>query len=374
MRTLVNSTATRLLAVLMLACAVSACTTPNVYYNSTKSHHTPTGFRNNDIGTIDKTFSELMRWQFERRQQDLPKPPAQPTPVQTPNFRAIQGYTASQAPAITWIGHATMLVQSGGLNVLTDPIFSDRASPVSFVGPRRAQPPGLLLDSLPPIDVVLISHNHYDHLDQASVRALARRSQDAGKSTRFLVPLGLKAWFAELGIVNVVELDWWDSHVVGGVTFNLTPVQHWSARSFGDRSQTLWGGFAVLSPDLHWYFSGDTGYSSDFAATRARYASSQAAGAGGGFDLALIPLGAYEPRWFLKEQHINPPEAVQIHLDLGAKRSVGLHWGTFAISDESLDQPPQDLALAARAKGLKDGEFTVMAIGETRFLPARSKP
>lgn len=262
-----------------------------------------------------------------------------------------------------------MLVQAGRLNVLTDPMFSERASAVQFIGPKRAQPPGMALKDLPPIDVVLISHNHYDHLDKQSVLDLAARSAQAGQTpTLFLVPLGVKAWFTDLGIGNVVELDWWEQHVHQGVAFNFTPVQHWSARGLGDRSQTLWGGYAVFAPDFHWYFSGDTGYSKDFADTRERFSARNA----GGFDLALIAVGAYEPRWFMKEQHVNPAEAVQIHKDLGAKRSVGVHWGTFSLTDESLDQPPKDLAQARQAQGLRDDEFFLMKIGETRPLPPRT--
>ena len=351
----------------------------NPYYDPTKAHHTAEGFRNNYIATVSKKFSELVRWQMERRRDDLPKPPSQPVPVQAADLAAVKSYNSPadgkpRPPAITWIGHASMLVQAGGLNVLTDPVFSERASPVQFLGPRRAQAPGIALADLPLIDVVLISHNHYDHLDKGSVIDISKRARAAGKPTLFLVPLGIKAWFADLGITNVTEMDWWDSKNYKGVEFNFTPVQHWSARSFGDRSQTLWGGYAVFAPDFHWYFSGDTGYSKDFADTRARFAARQTPEKGGGFDLALIAVGAYQPRWFLAEQHVNPEEAVQIHKDLGAKRSVGVHWGTFELTDESLDQPPKDLTLAVQSKGLKDADFTVMAVGETRPLPARPLP
>jgi N-acyl-phosphatidylethanolamine-hydrolysing phospholipase D len=242
------------------------------------------------------------------------------------------------------------------------------------MGPSRAQPPGIALAELPPIDVVLLSHNHYDHLDAGSVQAIAAQSAAAGRPTLFLVPLGLKSWFASRGITQVVEMDWWDSHVHRGVEFHFTPVQHWSARGPGDRSQTLWGGYAVFAPDLHWYFSGDTGYSRDFLDTRARFAGRHTAALGGGFDLALIAVGAYEPRWFMSAQHVNPAEAVQIHQDLGARRSVGVHWGTFELTDEPLDQPPKDLATARSAKGLKDEDFSVMAVGETRALPRRALP
>jgi N-acyl-phosphatidylethanolamine-hydrolysing phospholipase D len=219
--------------------------------------------------------------------------------------------------------------------------------------------------------MVLISHNHYDHLDKHSVLALFNRAQGA---TLFIVPLGVKALFDDLGIRNVKELDWWDSVTVKGVEFHFTPVQHWSARGLGDRSQTLWGGWAVFGDQTHWYFSGDTGYSQDFIDTQKRFSDRQTPAKGGGFDLALIAVGAYEPRWFMKEQHVNPAEAVQIHQDLKAKRSVGVHWGTFALTDESMDQPPKDLAVALRERGLAPDVFTVMAIGETRVLPARQVP
>ena len=251
---------------------------------------------------------------------------------------------------------------------------------MQFVGPKRAQPPGLAMAQLPPIDVVLISHNHYDHLDKETVLALSRRTMSAGQATLFIVPLGVKAFFDGLGITNVKEMDWWDSVTVKGVEFHFTPVQHWSARGLGDRSETLWGGWAVFGPATHWYFSGDTGYSQDFQDVVKRFAERQTEAKGGGFDMALIPVGAYEPRWFMKEQHVNPAEALQIHLDLKAKRSVGLHWGTFALTDEPLDQPPKDLADARRARLGQAGQdpttdtFTVMAIGQTRVFPERAAP
>jgi N-acyl-phosphatidylethanolamine-hydrolysing phospholipase D len=274
---------------------------------------------------------------------------------------------------VTWIGHATTLVQAGGLNVLTDPIFSERASPVQIIGPKRAQKPALSVDELPGIDVVLISHNHYDHLDRSSIAALHHASLSKGSNTLFLVPLGHRTWFAEMGIDQVIELDWWQHHTVRGVEFHFTPVQHWSARGVTDRSKALWGGWSVLGIDLHWYFGGDAGYSPDFADTRRHLAALQGPQNGGGFDLALIPIGAYAPRWFMKDQHINPDEAVQTHLDLGAKRSLGIHWGTFELTDESLDQPPKDLAASKARNGLSDESFFLLKIGETRVLAPRQR-
>ncbi|MFO1246361.1 MAG: MBL fold metallo-hydrolase [Ramlibacter sp.] len=339
----------------------------NPYYNPDKPHHTPTGFRNNHIGTVNKPLGDLLRWRYEAIRDGLPKPPGSPTPVVAPDLAAIQANAragAAMVPAVTWIGHATALVQASGLNVLTDPIFSERASPVQIVGPKRAQPPGVPLADLPPIDVVVVSHNHYDHLDRQSVVDLNHRSQGA---TLFLVPLGLKPWLENLGITHVVELDWWERHRHRGVDFYLTPVQHWSARSLGDRSQTLWGGWAAFGPGFSWYHSGDTGYSPDFAETR-RFLDSRHPQ---GLDLALIAVGAYEPRWFMKEQHVNPLEAVRIHQDLGARRSIGVHWGTFELTDEPLDQPPRDLAAARQALGVPDDDFVLLKIGETRRLPQR---
>lgn len=357
----------------LLLLLFTGCATVNDDYNPSKKHHRPDGFQNNYTSATDKSSSEFWRWQRERWLAGLPKPPQKLTDVVAPDLKFVSAnHGKAQEPAITWIGHATMLVQMGGLNILTDPVFSERASPVQFAGPKRYQAPGIALKDLPRIDVVLLSHNHYDHLDRPSVQAL---NQQPGGPPQFIVPLGVKKWMAAEGITRVQQLDWWDHTTVktasGEVEVHFTPVQHWSARGINDRRATLWGGFAVFAPDFHLYFSGDTGYSQDFLDTRARFAERQTPALGGGFDLALIAVGAYEPRWFMKEQHVNPEEAVQIHLDLAAKRSVGVHWGTFSLTDESLDQPPKDLAAARAAKGLPQEAFDVMAIGQTLKLPRR---
>ena len=272
-------------------------------------------------------------------------------------------------PAVTWIGHATALVQASGLNVLTDPIFSKRASPLSFAGPARAYPPGLRLTELPHIDVVVISHNHYDHLDRDSIVAL---SHQKGGSPLFLTPLGLNAWLRNLNISNAVELDWWQHHIHAGVAFHCTPAQHWSGRGVHDRNQTLWCAWAVLGADFHWFFSGDTGYSQDFADTRRHFSNWHSAEQGGGFDMALIAVGACLPRWFMSMQHVDLPEAVQVHLDLGAKRSIGVHWGTFSLSDEPLDQPIHELNAARTSKGVAENEFFIVPIGATNRIPPRN--
>lgn len=383
-----SSSICRRLLQLVLAASLlsllSACAQPL----PASPHHDDDGFHNNYTLTIERPLSDLLRWKWDAWRADLPKPPQQPTPAQTPDLALIKTNGALDAqhmrPAVTWIGHASTLVQASGLNVLTDPIFSDHAFMVQFAGPKRAQPPGIALADLPGIDVVVISHNHYDHLDAGSIEALEKRAP--GK-TLFLVPLGLKGWMQDLGVRQVVELDWWQQVRVrrGGdgrtqvvdagarpltddtVEFNLVPVQHWSARGLFDRRKTLWGGWAVFGPAFHWYFSGDTGYTKDFADTRARFAQRNP----GGFDLSILPLGAYEPRWFMRLQHMNPSEAVQAHLDLGSQRSLGMHWGTFSLTDEPLDQPPLDLAKARQARQLPEDAFFVLKIGETRLLPPR---
>lgn len=335
-------------------------------------------YRNNYIDSVTKSLGDVLRWQLQRIRGRLPPAPAVPTPQAMADLDFIRRNAlagAQMIPAVTWVGHATMLVQASGLNVLTDPIFSKRASPVQFAGPARAHPPGIALKDLPHIDVVAISHNHYDHLDRTSVQSLARQ---AGGPPLYLVPLGLKTWLAPLGITRAVELNWWEGHIHAAadgraVEFLLTPAQHWSGRSLSDRNQTLWGGWAVLGADFHWYFTGDTGYSRDFMDVRGKLAGRQTPAQGGGFDVALIAVGACLPRWFMKDQHVDLQEAVQIHLDLGAKRSVGVHWGTFALADDPLDQPIHDLPAVRAAKAVADEAFFLLPIGGTRQLPRRTE-
>jgi N-acyl-phosphatidylethanolamine-hydrolysing phospholipase D len=332
-------------------------------------HHDGERFRNPQLEAEPKGLPDFIRWRWDAARQALPPPPSRPTPVQAPNLSFIQanaGAGVKMEPAVTWVGHATVLVQLAGFNLLTDPMFSERASPVDFAGPRRQQPPGIELRDLPRIDIVLLSHNHYDHCDVDSLRRLNRQ---VGGPPLFIVPLGLKAWMAGLQISNVIELDWWQSHRTAQLEVIFTPTQHGSGRGLMDRNRTLWGGFAVIAPDLHLFFAGDTGYSKDFAEISRRLADRQK---DGGFDLALLPIGAYEPRWFMAEQHVDPVEALRIHIDLRAKRSMGIHWGTFELSDEALDKPPADLALARRTMGLPEDEFFVLAIGQTRKLPRRN--
>ncbi len=257
------------------------------------------------------------------------------------------------APTVTWIGHATLLVQMDHVTFLTDPIWSDTASPVAFAGPRRFVPPGLALEALPPIDFVVVSHNHYDHLDLATLRALAARNGE----TRFFVPLGNGALLREKGIEHVVELDWGESREHRGVRVTCLPTQHWSKRGLGDDNEALWASWAVVGPERRFYFAGDTGWFDGFARIGEVF---------GSFDLAAVPIGAYEPAAMMRASHLDPEEAVRAALTVRARRALAIHYGTFDLSDEPLDEPPRRFRAAAESRGLTSDAAWLLHIGETR--------
>ena len=312
-------------------------------------HHQGRGFRNNDPHER-RNLGDFLRflWGFQRNGFSR---------VDFPRDRPDPGALAANRtqPMLTWIGHSTFLIQIGGLNVLTDPHFTGRASPLNWAGPERLVAPGLALEDLPPIDVVLISHNHYDHLDEGSVRALARRHPKAV----FFVPLGLRRWLQRRRVRNAIELDWWQSHVGHAFKVTAVPAQHFSGRTATDRDLTLWCGFVLEAAGRRVFFAGDTGYSKDFADIGKHFAP---------IDLALLPIGAYEPRWFMRAMHVNPEEAVQIHRDVGARLSVAMHWGTFRLTEEPLDEPPRFLAKALADAGVPAEAFWVLRHGESRAL------
>jgi len=270
-------------------------------------HHSADGFRNNYQHEEKHSF---WLWKWEQLRGGLPQPPPGGWDIPRMRTDAEALRENGSQPTLTWIGHAAFLVQLGGLNVLIDPHISERASPVPFAGPKRIGPLPIELEALPPIDVVLVSHNHYDHLDAATVRRLANRSE----KTLFLVPLGLKAWLAGQGADHAEELDWWAARQVGPLKFTLVPVQHWSKRTLWDTNRTLWGGWALDGAGLKLVHTGDLGYSRDAADIGERL---------GPFDLALIPIGSYAPRWFMKTMHVDVPEAVQVRSDLRAIRKGG---------------------------------------------------
>lgn len=275
-------------------------------------------------------------------------------PERVPNDGAFLRENAKHSkPTVTWIGHSTMLVQMDHVTFLTDPIWSDTPSPVSFLGPRRLVDPGVRMQDLPPIDFVVVSHNHYDHLDLPTLTAIARRNPKA----RFFVPLENGALLREGGIDNVQELDWGESRQYAGVKVHCLPAQHWSKRSLGDDRRALWSSWAVTGPERRFYFAGDTGYFDGFAAIGDVL---------GPFDLAAVPIGAYEPVVMMKESHMNPEEAVQAALDLRSRRALAMHYGTFDLSDEPLDEPPRRFREAADASSLGASGGWLFRIGETR--------
>jgi len=331
---------------------------PHPDYDPAKSHHTPQGYRNN-YPHGRPGGADFLRWQRERLLAPAVVHEVARIPVVAPDL-AFLAQNRHELSA-TWIGHATVLLQVAGLNILTDPVFSARTSPVQFAGPKRMVPLPARLDELPPIDLVLISHNHYDHLDRGTVQALLKQR---GGPPQFHVPLGMERWMAGQGIGNVQRYDWWQSRTVnaadGGIAIHYVPAQHWCKRQLlGGEHPSLWGGFVIEHGERKLWFAGDTGYSRDFLDIGARF---------GGFDFSMIPIGAYEPRWFMRNQHVNPDEAVQIHLDVKSKRSMGIHWGTFVLTDEPLHQPMDDLAAARHKHGVAEADFVYFAIGETRVI------
>jgi N-acyl-phosphatidylethanolamine-hydrolysing phospholipase D len=256
----------------------------------------------------------------------------------------------ARSPSLTWIGHSTFLVRMDGVTFLTDPMFSNRASPFSFAGPRRAVPPGVPLDALPALDFVVLSHDHYDHTDLPTVTRLARRG------VRFVAPTGLGEWVRSAG-GDAVDLAWWRDTAIDGVRLHCVPARHFSGRSLSDRNRRLWSGWVVAGATRRLYFAGDTAYSSDLAAIGSRL---------GPIDLAAVPVGAYLPASIMKFVHTTPEEGLRIGLDVGATRIVAMHFGTFDLTDEPLDEPPRRFLAEAERLGLGPDRAWVMKVGETR--------
>jgi len=320
------------------------------YSSSKQFDRLSASFRNSNGSQNSKSFYEFLSFlqKFVFRATD-------PSEEEGFPLRKPELHFSYEKPRITWIGHSTILAQFNGKTILTDPIFSNRASPFSILGPKRIVPPALSLDELPPIDFVVISHSHYDHLDLKTIKRLVVKN----KKIIVLVPLGLKSLVESVGVKKVFELDWWDEIRVNDLTFIATPAHHWSARSLLDRNKSLWASWMVVSQHFKFFFAGDTGYSDDFTEIRKRV---------GEPDLAAIPIGAYSPRSFMQKSHVNPGEAVDIFLDLGAKKAVAIHWGTFKLSTELLAEPPEKLQSALKAKNISQDLFKVLGHGETLFL------
>lgn len=329
------------------------------------------GSTHDDSGRFVNRYADLshsqnfLSWQWTRITEGLPKPAKIPTPQMPADIDRL--HTPVGDAQVTWIGHSSLLYQIDGKNFLFDPVYAEYASPVPPLGPKRVQPPGVPFEALPHIDAVFISHNHYDHLDLDFVRKIA---QQQGGAPIFYVPLGVDLWFVENvpGIKasgsnpNVVAMDWDETKVLDGkmqpIKIKFLAVQHWSARTPFDRNKTLWGSWAIEHPNFRFWFAGDLGYSPDINDIGRQH---------GGFDLAAIPIGVYEPRWFMKRAHIDPHEALEVFRTIRAKKAIGIHWGTFdGLSDESLDVPPAQFVKDREATGISQDKFMLFGIGETR--------
>ena len=319
-------------------------------------------------------FRDVLRWRFTRR-----VPAWSPHIVEPRTSAPAAPAHGSPEVVATWINHSTFLLQFAGLSLLTDPVFSERIGLFGKVGPRRVHAPGLRLETLPHIDAILLSHDHYDHCDLPALRQLAR-----AHNPLVIAPLGFHALLRRGGLSRIVELDWWQSHslahaapstpnsvhgaatsapvsaapaIAGATTVTLTPAQHWTNRLSGRRCGRLWGGFMIATPTRRVFFAGDTGYHPQiFRDIAARL---------GQPDLAMLPIGAYEPRWFMSDQHVNPAEAVQIHRELGSRLSVGMHWGAFQLTDEPRLDPPLALRNSLAEAGLTEDLFQVMEPGQS---------
>lgn len=338
----------RTAALFTLLFFVTSCAGVRDYYNPDKGHHLRNRFTNNHITKeYAPSRMDFMRWIAGygiKKMSSKCEPdeaiymPIDLKKIYNPPEDAIQ---------ITWIGHSTFLIQVDGLNILTDPLFSKRASPVQFAGPKRISDLPIEISQLPPIDIVLISHNHYDHLDYHSIKQL-------GNKPEYFIPLGLSDWFSKIGITNVKQLDWWDKSQYGKLGLDFVPAQHYSGRGLFDYNKSLWGGWVVETSRGNIYFAGDSGYSEDFKEIGKRLKPVK---------LALLPIGSYAPYRVNHLVHISPKDAVQITKDIGAKHSVAMHWGTLDFAAEPICSPPVELK-----KELKNTkiDFTKMKIGESR--------
>jgi len=298
-----------------------------------------------------KSFFDVLAWKIKGGAQTWPEF------VETKKFPL--PHPTAQSMVVTWVNHSTFLIQSSSLNILTDPIWSERCSPVSFAGPKRVVKPGIEFDKLPKIDVVIVSHNHYDHLDLSTLIELSKRDRPF-----ILVPLGDKKWLESEGVENVFELDWYETKQFKETQFTFLPAQHWSARGMFDRNLSLWGAWGIDFSDYKMLHAGDTGYGPHFKQIKERW---------GKADFAMIPVGAYEPRWFMKAMHMNPEDALLAFKDLEASQAVGMHLETFQLTDEARGEPREQFQKLIKKNQIEN--FEILEIGESRILnrPAQSK-
>jgi L-ascorbate metabolism protein UlaG (beta-lactamase superfamily) len=322
----------------------------NPYYSGPVSANFD-GLHFSDGRVITKGFKEFFQWQLQGGRESWPSRFNAPAPDLPPP--RVEGMR------VTHVGHATFLIQVGGLNIVTDPLWVERASPFQFAGPRRVNPPGVAFENLPKVDVILITHNHYDHLDLATVHRIADRDKP-----RIIAPLGNDSIIRAKRPDIVVEAhDWGDVVALSpAVSATLVPAYHWSARGAFDRRMALWASYVISAPAGRIYHIGDTGYH-DGAFFREHGRTY------GPFRLALLPIGAYEPRWFMADNHMNPDEAVEVMLSLGAEAALGHHWGTFQLTNEGVERPREALAAALARAGISAERFRASRPGQVWTAP-----
>ncbi|HAT11875.1 MAG TPA: hypothetical protein DCS97_15085 [Planctomycetes bacterium] len=342
-----------LAVVLLAAVPATGCAFNGPAYRGPVSEHFDgTRFRNPGSVVPDKSLWDVLQWKLGSERDPWDE---RAVTTSRPPQRVTDGLRA------TWVGHSTVLLQFDGLNILTDPHWSPRASPVSFAGPRRFTAPGIAWEDLPRIDAVLLSHNHYDHCDLPTLRRLAERDRPV-----ILTMLGVDLLLHQEGVTGeVVAMDWWQRHDLRPqVAITAVPAVHFSARGTGDRNRTLWGGFVIKAPSGRIWFAGDTGDGPFVEAIAARFAP---------IDLALIPIGSYLPRDFMRPVHVDPTEALGLMRRSGTRTALGIHWGVFPMGDDGQDQPAADLALAV-ARDPARPDFRTLDIGGHLLLPPRSAP
>ena len=287
-------------------------------------------YKNTNGKSIDKPLTDLIKWRSNRSDPII-------SIIETSD--EWKGIKLNQKNFGVWVGHSTFYLNNGDLDILTDPIFSERASPIKFAGPKRLINTPLQISDINNIDIVIISHNHYDHLDIPSLKSIQKKFPNVV----FLVPIGDKDLLRKYNLNNIYEFNWWESFTYKDTKFTFTPTQHWSARGIFDRNKSLWGGWFIETESLKLFHAGDTGYSNDFKVIKEKL---------GIPDFAFIPIGAYDPEWFMGESHVNPEDAVRIMEDLGRPDSFGMHWGTFTLTSEDTLEPIERLKIITDKKNI----------------------
>jgi N-acyl-phosphatidylethanolamine-hydrolysing phospholipase D len=330
--------------------------------NALPAHHRPEGgFRNPWPFAQLHGFRDFLKWSLIERRRNPRRPDPDPSTFQRTAPKFVVPRATPDLLTITWIGHTSFLIQMSGLNILIDPVWSERASPVQFIGPRRWVPPAIDFDRLPPIDVVVLSHDHYDHLDAGPISRLATRYP----AIKWFAPLKVGDFLRHRGARDVTERDWWEEATVGALRLTCLPAQHFSGRTLGRRDRTLWSGWSFRSPTHSLLFAGDTALHPEFATIGERC---------GPFDVAILPIGAYEPRWFMGAVHMNPEDCMkavdQLATSQGDKHLIitAAHWGTFKLTDEPMDEPPARMRQVWRAANRDADDLWIMRHGETRRL------